>query len=113
MKRKVYFITVCEKPPHKNDRGQLVFDDETDIRVMGVYYSIKKAREIVKNNVSDINETIYNYAIIEGVRGGMYPCYIPDIEDTTREVYRFNKGARTYEPISDDWKEINTVIALR
>jgi len=43
-------------------------------RCVGYYDNFKDADEVVKNNLGDIFETIYNYAVIEKVKPGLYPC---------------------------------------
>ncbi|MGF7535784.1 hypothetical protein AAGG74_19185 [Bacillus mexicanus] len=65
----VIFVTTFEKL-EKNEGDYYEFGST---RTVGVFKDIEEARDIVENNKNDINETIYNYAVIEEVDMGLYP----------------------------------------
>jgi len=49
-------------------------------RTIGYYNKYEDAKNVVENNIGDICETIYNYAIIEGIEEGLYPtCDIQEL----------------------------------
>lgn len=110
MKKDMYFITVSTKAPCQNDLGWWTIPG--DVRMMGMVSSLKEARRIVKENVTDIQEHYYLYAIIEGVEKGLYPDYIPECGDGFREVYQWNKELKKFEKIDDDWQIIHSIIAF-
>ena len=41
-------------------------------RAVGYYPTIEEAKDIVINNRCDLNETIYDYAVIEDIAPGLY-----------------------------------------
>ena len=55
----MYFITTIDSR-----------DD--DMRCVGYYSTFEKAEEAVLDNACDINETCYNYVVIENVGEGLY-----------------------------------------
>ena len=58
---------------------------------MGFFTNKQDAFEAVVNNSCDINETIYDYAIIEEVQEGLYPC------STARWFFKFNRETKKYD----------------
>ena len=58
----MYFITTFQV--HK--------DVLIDKRCVGYYESYEQSARVVRENVGDIYEGIYNYAVIEGIPSGLY-----------------------------------------
>lgn len=102
---KIYMIMVCTKLEEyiiKNtkDNGEIVekksgFPDFGDSNTVGFFYEKEKALDAVHNNAGDINETIYDYAIVEEVEPGLYPC------STVRWLYKFDYKTKQYNPIEE------------
>lgn len=97
----MYFVTTFTKL----EKHELWNWELGSFRTVGYFSSLEDARRIVTNNVGDLCETIYEYALIEGIEEGLYPelfhqelYRVKDInvEENGREVYNFNL---TYEPI--------------
>lgn len=85
---KIYLITTFEKMNPKDEYGIL----ETGCRrSVGYYLKLADAEEIVKNNICDLWETIYDYAIIEEIDEGIYPF----VEN--KWFYKYNIELNKYE----------------
>lgn len=75
----MYFITTFTKL-EKNDKG---FWDFGSQRSVGYYEKLEDAKNIVINNVYDLCETIYEYALIERIKSDcIYPIVI------SQELYK-------------------------
>lgn len=75
----------------KDQEGKIHCNDKYMIRgITGVYTNRKDAIHDVINNVNDIWETCFNYAVVDGVETGSY--------GTLRErfVFRYNKRINKY-----------------
>lgn len=89
---KIFNILVFEKlEPRKDGLGA----DMGSERVWGFYHRFDWAEGAVINNVTDINETCYNYALIEEVEEGIATCA------KNRWFYKFNKTTKKYEKIEE------------
>ena len=66
-------------------------------RLVGYFFDKDDAINHVKENVCDIWETCYNYAIVEGVKPGFYEP--ADKED--RWLFKFNHETGEYEQIEE------------
>ena len=88
----IYLITTFEKMEGKDEYGYL---DVGDRRSVGWFPTFKGAERRVKNNVCDLWETCYTYAVIERIPFGLYP----DIgnPDTERLYYKYNIETDKYE----------------
>ena len=90
MENKYYFITVFEKIENKNG---LLHTGAT--RCWGFYSNFDDADKVLRNNMTDLWETVYDYGIIEefceGISG--YTGY--------REFYKYNQKKDIYEPIDE------------
>lgn len=64
-------------------------------RCFGYYPHFETANNAVKNNMCDINETIYDYAVIENIEPGIHSIY------TDRWFYKFNYKTGMYESIEE------------
>lgn len=81
----MYFVTVFEKLPSAD------YPDTGDKLCVGFFASYKEAHGVVANNIGDIHEQTYTYAVIERIEEGVYSQF------DRRWFYKFaNKG---YEPI--------------
>jgi hypothetical protein len=79
-KTAMYFITtVCKD-----------FDHQT-MRCVGYYQNFDYAKDTLVTNQLDINETIYNYAMIEKIRNGLYA------DDIIRWWFKFDYEKGIYE----------------
>lgn len=85
----IFVITVFEKyeldPYHFVDTGCT--------RSPCFRYTFEEAEEVVKNNMCDIWERCYNYAVIEEIDCSLYPY------PYMRKFYKYNIENNTYEPI--------------
>lgn len=88
-----------------------------DTRTVGIFPSLEEARNVVENNVCDIFETIYDYALIEEVTFGLYPDLISQelyhVKNTTTKT---NTGKElidyTYQRIElpEDFQSYSIII---
>ena len=92
MKNKIYIIMVMKKIDIDVSTGHSDFGC-TDI--VGFYTNFKQADSRVKENACDINETCYDYAIIEEVKEGLYQY------PRKRWLYKYNKDNNEYEKIEE------------
>lgn len=60
------------------------------------YDSFEKAEECVLNNIGDINETVYDWVIIE-----KYEFNISNSIAVARWVYKFNETTEKYERVEE------------
>jgi len=84
----MYFITGIEKLDE--DYGV------TGSRCFGYYKTFENADIAVRNNCCDINETIYNYAVIEFIEEGIHSICIDQ-----RWFYKFDYDNGIYEEIDE------------
>ena len=77
----MYFISTIQI---KNNQIQ-------DTRCVGYVSDLNLAKEIIKNNEYDLNETIYNYALIENIPEGIYQY------DMSPLWFKFNELNEKYE----------------
>ena len=87
----IYTITMLEKV--ENDKNGWPSFGSTD--VVGYYTDLDVAIEAVTNNACDINETVYDYAVIEKVSEGLYN---PSV---TSYWFKYNREKDSYEPIDE------------
>lgn len=95
--KEYYFITVFQK-----------FDDRCGIkgaRCWGFYTDKDKAKYVIENNVTDLWETIYDYAIIETYDEG-----ISGYADE-RIFYKYDKESNKYIEIPEP-KEVKHFISF-
>jgi len=84
----MYFITVMTKPK----KGSMISDES---RCWGFYPNLSQAKNAVENNITDLWETIYDYAVIEIIRPGIaYPAEIV-------QWYKYRIGSKKYEPVNE------------
>ena len=93
--RCMYFITTL----------QIKNNDIEDSRCVGYFSSFEKAEQIVKNNTYDLEETIYNYIVIENIPEGIYQY------DQNAKWYKFNRNTEKYDPC-DKPKEMNHLVGF-
>lgn len=89
---KIYMIMVSTKCEIE---GKTKFPNFGASVLVGYYTSKEKAFETVLNNYGDIWETCYDYAVIEEVEEGLYPCSM------TRWFFKFNSKLDKYEEIKE------------
>lgn len=82
----MYFITTLQI---QNKLDNLVLGDK---RCIGYFETFDEAENIVLNNIGDIEETIYNYCVIENIPAGLYQY------DQNAKWYKFNNVEEVYEP---------------
>ena len=79
----------------KDEKG---FPDLGISEIVGFRHELEDAKETVKENMCDIWETMFNYALIEKVE----PCLYPDCLE--RWFFRYNRETGKYEEIEEpDW----------
>lgn len=88
----VYTIMVFEKIECKHGFCNLGCK-----RLVGFYHNFDEAEQAVTTNAGDINETCYNYAIIERVKPGLYQCATSE----DRTLYKFNYETHIYNKIEE------------
>ena len=88
---KIYTILVFTRL-EEDEHGWPEFGSE---RIVGYYTDKEIAFDAVKCNACDINETCYDYALIEGVEEGLYnPAF-------NRWLFKYNRDLDEYEPIDE------------
>ena len=91
MKNKSYwFITVFEKIPNKNN----LFDLGAS-RCWGFYTDYNKALETLHNNITDLYENFYNYAVLEEYYEGILST------SGKRQFFIFNRNKNGYIEIDE------------
>lgn len=88
---KIYTILVFTKL-EKDKKGWPNFGSE---RLVGYYTNKDKAFNAIINNACDINETCYDYALIEEVEEGLYNAAMH------RYWFEYNRAKDKYEPIEE------------
>ena len=91
----IYLITTFERIALKDG-----FVDLGDRRSVGFRHSFDIAEKTVLENRCDINETIYDYAVIEKLYPGLYQY----AEGEDRSFYKFNYNIKLYEPIDEPFE---------
>ena len=94
----IYTITMLEKI-ESDKKGWPNFGSTN---IVGYYTDLAVAIEAVTSNACDINETVYDYAVIEKVSEGLYN---PSV---TSYWFKYNRAKDSYEPIDvpDELKHI-------
>lgn len=87
---KMYFITTFERFEEDTKTGGHIYGD---VRAVGYYDDREAAINTVLNNACDIQETIYNYAVIDCVSPGLYQL------PTEQLFFKWNKSKQAFEPI--------------
>lgn len=64
----------------------LICEHDLSSRTVGYYKSKKTAIEVVKENVFDIWETVYEYAVIQKMWEGLYPDPLEETWFVFREL---------------------------
>jgi len=85
----------CDDTLSKEDRKEKLkeYQSHGGSRIFGWFSSLNKAVEAVENNVGDIHECSYKYAIIEKSLEGLRYAWISDYDEYW------------YEWVGDDWRE--------
>ena len=91
----IYTITMLEKI--ETDKNGWPNFGSTNI--VGYYTDLDKAKEAVTSNAYDINETVYDYAVIEKIEEGLYH------PSTEALWFKYDKENDSYKPI-DTPKEV-------
>lgn len=92
-KKRIYVITVAEKL-NMDETG---FPDFGSTSVPGWYPRKEDAEHAVTENACDINETCYEYAVIEEIEEGLYN----PATSGHRWLYKYNRERNGYEPIPE------------
>ena len=85
----IYVILTAEK----FEGSPYGFPNYGSTRLPGYFTDLDEARDVVKNNIGDIWETVYDYACIEKVSEGLYGT-----KDFC-EWYKYNADTGCYEKI--------------
>jgi len=89
----MYFITVMTKPA----KDSMI---PNDVTCWGFYPKLSQAKNAVENNIADLWETIYDYAVIERIRSGI------TIPSKIIQWYKYRIKSKKYESISEPkWAE--------
>lgn len=87
----VFIVTTLEKLEKEIDHAEWL---ETGcISTVGFFHELAEAQRAVIDNMCDINETVYDYAIIEEMPVGFYPY------STNSWFYKYNYKKDEYEAI--------------
>lgn len=92
-KKRIYVITVAEKL----DMDKTGFPDFGSTSVPGWYPRKEDAERAVTENACDINETCYEYAVIEEIEEGLYN----PATSGHRWLYKYDREKNGYEPIPE------------
>ena len=87
----MFFIT-CFSEISLNKLG---YPDIGNTRTVGFVETLEEAGQLLMDNVYDLWETIYQYAVIEEIHPGIYP--IPE----DRCFFRFDTDTKRYIPIEE------------
>lgn len=87
----IYVIMVFEKC----EKDDIYWIDMGCKRIVGFKHNLKSAKQIVIDNVCDICESCYKYALIEEVVPCVYPC------NDKRWYFKYNKEIQKYEKIEE------------
>lgn len=79
------------------------FPDYGDIRSIGWFSDYTDAFDVVINNVNDIYENCYEYAVIERLPSGTYP---PIDDDYSCCYFKYDQESDMYNIIDSDEVEI-------
>ena len=88
----IYLVTVCTKL-EKDKNG---WYDMGSTRIWGWYSDIADAKNVIENNITDIFEYYYTYAIIEEVKEG-----VPAFPLQKKLWYKWNTEQNKYLPIPE------------
>ena len=92
--KKIYTIMTMEKlKVDKND-----FPKFGNSRIVGWYQYKEDAFKVVKENICDINETIYDYVLIEEIEEGLNNPAL------NRWFFKYNNDTKTYIQIDEPKK---------
>ena len=69
-----------------------------DFETIGFFHDYEDARLVVENNMGDIYDCSYKYAVIEKIYQGLYPHTTPN-EEGSRMFYKYNRDKDKYESI--------------
>lgn len=102
MKRKgKWFICMCEDMIKETKEDWL---KHGSTELVGFYSSFKEAERILNNNIYDIRECLYDYAIIEYVCEGTYGTAQMDHVDNIF-AYKWNEEKQGFfRAEEEDWK---------
>lgn len=93
----IYIITVMEKFNKEEDnKGHILNVSTGNKRTPIICDSLEKAKDIINNNICDIQEWFYHLACIEKIEiNEFYPCVIETIlfkfDDKNRRFYQIDK----------------------
>ena len=90
----IFVITVFEKCEEENGNTEECYSIGIGCTRSPCFkHTFEEAEEVVLNNIGDIWETCYDYAVIEEIDSKLYPRY------SSRKFYKYNLSSRCYEPI--------------
>lgn len=87
----MYFITVMEKI----EPNIQFYADFGDIRCIGYYKDLSRAYKVLRNNLTNIWEGCYNYAVIEKIEEGISGSVV------YRQFFYYNNLIDGYEELEE------------
>ena len=87
----IFIVTTMEKL--EKDQNEIGWLKTGCTARVGYFHDFLEAQLSVLCNMCDINETCYNYAVIEEMPAGLYPYGV------NRWFYKFNYNKEVYEAI--------------
>lgn len=92
----IFIITVMtearDKPVAMRDGTVKVMPDQRDNRTWGWYGQLDAALDAVHRNLTDLHETVYDYAVIEETGEGVCPDIVSE------RWFRFSRSENGYRP---------------
>lgn len=98
----MYFITCIQKYEKKDNLNI----DIGAYNTYGYFTNHKDAEDVVLQNMTDIQEGVYNFAIIEDIPEGLYS------QAEFREFYKWDNEKREFYKLSNDIKEEKEIIDM-
>ena len=103
MKKSFATITMFKKMEYSERFKELELIGSRDI---GAYPDFKMACEAVKENVCDICETIYDYALVQHMEFGVYPMLLEQKLFKVKNITKIGSDLKDYYNFDLTYEEI-------